>query len=58
MKSKKFTIAPEVIMKVRDFSTIMAVMIALVILNFYKYDLVPREDGAYDYMPFMEPQYY
>ena len=44
-------------MKVRDVSTLIALLIAVIIINGYKWELVPREDGAYDYMPYMPPLY-
>ena len=33
----------------RDFSTIMAVLISLTMMAFYKYDKVQNEDGSYNY---------
>jgi hypothetical protein len=58
MKTQRFKIAPEAISKIRDLSTGFAAGIAGLILWFYKYDLVPSEDGSYDYKAYMEPEYY
>ena len=57
MKKTNFKIPPEVILKVRDVSTLIALMIATIIIIGYRWDFVLREDGAYDYMPYMEPIY-
>ena len=56
MKKTKIKLTPETVTKVRDFSTILAVLIAMIILTYYKYELVPRDDGAYDYKPYIPPQ--
>ena len=55
MKKRKIKLPPEVVTNVRDFSTLLAVLIALIILVYYKYELVPRDDGAYDYRPYIPP---
>ena len=55
MKKTKIKLTPETVTKVRDFSTILAVLIAMIILTYYKYELVPRDDGAYDYKPYIPP---
>ena len=57
MKKEKFKIPPEVINNVRDISTLIALMIAVIIVIGYKWELVQREDGAYDYMPYV-PSFY
>ena len=56
MKKTKIKLTPETVTKVRDFSTLLAVLIAMIILIFFKYELVPRDDGAYDYKPYIPPQ--
>ena len=33
----------------RDFSTLMALMIGGVIISSYKYDFIPKEDGTVAY---------
>jgi len=43
-------ITPERLSILRDFSTLMAVMISIVCIYFYKYDFVEQEDGSFDYV--------
>ena len=56
MKKRFIKLKPEIVMKVRDASTIIAVLIAGIILGWYKYELVPRDDGTYDYKPYIPPE--
>ena len=56
MKKQKIKLSPELVTKVRDFSTGIAVAIAIIILTYYEYKTVPRDDGAYDYKPYIPPQ--
>ena len=45
------------VLSIRDFSTILSIAIAFVIIFQYKYTKVLRDDGAYDYRPYITPQY-
>ena len=56
MKKSKIKLPPTVVDKIRDASTVMAVLIAIIISSFYVYELVPRSDGAYDYKPYIDPE--
>ena len=48
---------PVVVIKIRDFSTILGVAIAFVIVWQYRYEKVLRPDGAYNYMAYIDPYY-
>jgi len=55
MNKRTVKLPPELVTKVRDASTILAIMIAFIILSYYKYDFVITEDGSYDYLPYIPP---
>ena len=48
-------ITPERLGYVRDFSTLIAVGISVVVLSFYKYERFQQEDGSYDLTTFINP---
>lgn len=55
MKKRTVKLPPELVTKVRDASTILAILIAFIILVYYHYDFVITEDGSYDYLPYIPP---
>lgn len=57
MKYQYLKLPPRLVLSIRDFSTILSIAIAFVIIFQYKYTKVLRDDGAYDYRPYITPQY-
>lgn len=57
MTRKIIKLTPQVVFKIRDLSTILAVGIAFVIVWQYRYEKVLRPDGAYLYKAYIPPYY-
>lgn len=57
MTRRILKLPPVLVFYIRDFSTILAVAIAFVIVWQYRYEKVLRPDGAYNYEPYIPPYY-
>ena len=57
MTHRVIKLPPQIVLKIRDISTVLAVAIAFVIVWQYRYEKVLRPDGAYFYQPYIPDQY-